>query len=246
VEYDAADVYELSPLNQEFISLYFPHQDWEKNFGNFTQDIRPLTEDITRWDFTVATNSSDDKVTLSWSLPENLEPALTILLMNKENGEQINMRNCNEYSYSIKQALKKSTEEELVFSPNPADFSERLAKETSNLNHFTITVTERVTDIEEETKIPEVYYLNQNYPNPFNPSTMIEYGLTEAGDVSLKIYNILGQEIRNLLYASQAAGTYTIEWDGRDNNGVVAASGIYFYKISVNNFHQIKKLILLR
>jgi len=66
--------------------------DWKKYSGNFTQDIRPLTCDPTVWDLVVATNSEDDKVTLSWTIPEEVDTDLDIVLKSSENGEEINMR----------------------------------------------------------------------------------------------------------------------------------------------------------
>jgi len=95
-------------------------------------------------------------------------------------------------------------------------------------------------------RVPEKFTLKQNYPNPFNSETTIEYGLPITSEVSLKIFNILGQEVRKLAYVSQKAGSYRVVWDGRDNQGQEVASGIYFYGISANKFNKIQKMIMLR
>ena len=78
-----------------------------------------------------------------------------------------------------------------------------------------------VTDIDDEGADPLVsgFNLYQNYPNPFNPSTSIEYQLAEAGETSLKIYNINGQEIATLVQEYQTPGRYTVQWDGSDKSG---------------------------
>ncbi len=85
------------------------------------------------------------------------------------------------------------------------------------------------------------YKLNQNYPNPFNPSTTITYNLPKSGFVELKIYNSLGEEIATLVKKEMEAGNYKAAWNAKD-----FPSGIYLYKISVNNYSEVKKMILLK
>ncbi|MCL5019305.1 MAG: T9SS type A sorting domain-containing protein [Patescibacteria group bacterium] len=104
-------------------------------------------------------------------------------------------------------------------------------------------------DIEEERgnlTVPSEYFLSQNYPNPFNPATTIEYKLLKESAIDLTIYNIIGQEIRKLVNMVQNAGVHTVVWDGRDNRGSAVTSGIYLYKIDVDNFSDTRKLVLLR
>jgi len=85
------------------------------------------------------------------------------------------------------------------------------------------------------------FKLNQNYPNPFNPSTYINYQTSEAGYVTVSVYNTLGQEVAGLVNGFQPAGNYKVRFDG-DN----LASGIYFYKLEVNKISVVRKMILLR
>ena len=94
---------------------------------------------------------------------------------------------------------------------------------------------------------PTEFALHQNYPNPFNPQTNIPYDLAESGDVVLRIYNLLGQEVRTLVRDRQQAGRYTIQWSGMDDRGVSISSGIYFYQVSVaGKFQDAKRLMLLK
>ena len=79
--------------------------------------------------------------------------------------------------------------------------------------------------------IPVDSYLGKVYPNPFNPSTTLQYGLKEAGQVKISVFNARGQLIRTLVNESKAAGTYQIVWDGKDNNGHIASSGNYFFRM---------------
>lgn len=95
-------------------------------------------------------------------------------------------------------------------------------------------------------KIPMTFDLRQNYPNPFNADTHIDYQLQSASEVVIEIYNTLGQEIRTLVNEDKAAGYYTVQWDGRDNNGDLVVSGIYFYQIKTRDFVAIKKLVVLK
>lgn len=94
--------------------------------------------------------------------------------------------------------------------------------------------------------VPTEFALQQNYPNPFNPETQISYDLPDAVDVSLKIYNLRGQEVKTLVNENQPAGTHTILWDGTNNFGAKVASGIYMYVIKAGEFVQTKRMTLLK
>ncbi|MGB7060931.1 MAG: T9SS type A sorting domain-containing protein [Candidatus Zixiibacteriota bacterium] len=96
------------------------------------------------------------------------------------------------------------------------------------------------------TNIPQTYQLFQNYPNPFNPETQIKYDLPVSGNVTLSVYNVLGQRVRVLADGFQEAGHKSVIWDGKDNQGREAASGIYFYKIKAENYQKTKKMVLLK
>ena len=94
---------------------------------------------------------------------------------------------------------------------------------------------------------PEDYQLAQNYPNPFNPETTIDFTLPIRKAISLKIYNTLGQEVRTLINNQEyLEGSHSMKWDGKDNNGIPVASGIYVYKLIYGNFTQSKKMTLVR
>jgi hypothetical protein len=99
----------------------------------------------------------------------------------------------------------------------------------------------KLTKNSEEVVIPKENKLFENYPNPFNPTTQIKYSVKENGFVNLKVYDVLGNEVSSLVNEEKQAGSYTVTFDaGR------LASGIYFYTISANNFHQTKKMLLIK
>ena len=94
---------------------------------------------------------------------------------------------------------------------------------------------------------PREFALRQNFPNPFNPDTTIKYDLSESADVTLQIYNVLGQVVRTLVGSeAQNAGRYQIRWNGMDDRGVPVSSGVYFYQISAGKFQDVRKLMLLK
>jgi hypothetical protein len=94
--------------------------------------------------------------------------------------------------------------------------------------------------------VPQDYALSQNYPNPFNPSTTISYRLPMAGQVEIKIYNVKGQLVRTLIGENQTAGQHSVQWDGCDNQGRKATSGIYLYQLKTENWSDAKKMVLMR
>jgi hypothetical protein len=89
--------------------------------------------------------------------------------------------------------------------------------------------------------IPKFYKVSQNYPNPFNPSTIIMYDLPEGGMVSIKIYDMLGREVRTLVNEYKNAGSYNVEFNASN-----LPSGTYFYCLQAGSFAETKKLVLLR
>ncbi|MDZ7313673.1 MAG: right-handed parallel beta-helix repeat-containing protein [candidate division KSB1 bacterium] len=90
------------------------------------------------------------------------------------------------------------------------------------------------------------YQLAQNYPNPFNPNTTIRFALPEAGNVTLAIYNIYGQLVRQLVSGEMKAGWHSVVWDAKDDHGVRVASGVYLYVLKAGEFVAQRKLVLMK
>ncbi len=113
------------------------------------------------------------------------------------------------------------------------------SKKLYNSNFDTLSV---VSVEESETEnIPQAFILNQNYPNPFNPSTIISWQSPVGSHQTLKIYDVLGNEVATLVNEYKPAGSYEVEWDASKYS-----SGVYFYKLQVGSFSEIKKMMLLR
>ena len=100
-----------------------------------------------------------------------------------------------------------------------------------------------ITGVDDENNIKGVEYfqLQQNYPNPFNPSTMITYSIPQRSTVSLKVFDVLGNEVATLVDEISSPGEFYIEFAGNE-----LTSGIYFYKLIAGNFVETKKMILIR
>jgi len=101
-----------------------------------------------------------------------------------------------------------------------------------------------ITDVEKgKPTLPQTIVLEQNYPNPFSTSTEIPYKLSKPQDISVKIFDILGREVRTFKKGLQGTGTYGITWDGKDNFGRKVTAGVYFYQLKTQDGIQVKKMI---
>jgi hypothetical protein len=99
-----------------------------------------------------------------------------------------------------------------------------------------------ITDVRQvKSNIPDRYKLSQNYPNPFNPATNIEFSLPKSSNGTLKVFNILGQEIATLVNENKNAGTYKVDFDASK-----LTSGIYIYRLDAGSFTSERKMILMK
>jgi len=89
-------------------------------------------------------------------------------------------------------------------------------------------------------------FLLANYPNPFNPTTAISFSLPSAGEVRLEVFNVMGQKVATLTDGTLEAGSHTVTWDSRDHTGHNVSSGVYFYRLTTDNFVDTKKMLLLK
>jgi len=107
--------------------------------------------------------------------------------------------------------------------------------------NFVVHVTDNPTNLNNNTIQPEEFVLGQNYPNPFNPGTVINYRLSVTSKVSLKVYDILGNEIKTLVNEEKPAGTFEITFNASE-----LTSGIYFYRLVAGNIVATKKMVLIK
>ena len=180
----------------------------------------------------------------------------------------IDMDGVQNYNYFVKTINLTSSEK--TFTLKFSDFNQRFGNQISfdpskikyigfildrnmnpdvpvaNFEVKDIAFLNSLTGVHNNSTSPVNYNLSQNYPNPFNPSTTIKYALPNASNVVLRIYDIMGREIRTLVNEEKNAGTYSALWDGRNNNGTTVSSGIYLYKINAGSYVETKKMILVK
>jgi len=122
----------------------------------------------------------------------------------------------------------------------PAKYTEWMAQRDVEYNqiHTVLTIG---TDVREIGGLPVGYQLEQNYPNPFNPTTVINFTIPKAGNVTLKVYNALGQEVATLVNEYKNASNYQVSFDASN-----LSSGIYFYTLTTDNFTQSRKMMLVK
>jgi hypothetical protein len=129
---------------------------------------------------------------------------------------------------------------------DPTDIAIQTSQVSTDSNYSRRVSIEKVTG-----KIyPSTYRLEQNYPNPFNNQTMIEYDVPDVegrfARVSIQIFNLLGERVRTLFKTEHEAGKYRVTWDGKDDNGIPVASGVYYYRMVSGKFIAAKKMMLVK
>jgi hypothetical protein len=215
-DWDKRD-YPEPPKIGDFISLYFPHGDWESQCKNFTSDFRPEIEDGQIWDLVIETNQINLPIKIEWL--KNIESDLKFTLHDKKRHQTIDMTSCSEYSYSL------------------------MPGENSSLFQI-LAGNQRFVDArmeELQAQLPQNFSLQQNYPNPFNTSTNISFDLPTASAIRLILFNRLGKEIKTMLEGKYKAGHYEIVFNASD-----LASGLYLYKFETGSFRAVKKLLILK
>jgi hypothetical protein len=135
---------------------------------------------------------------------------------------------------------KKKTLSETIKARKPADVFEHIKFVNNDIRK--IFGASGIGSVKERDNfIPEEYSLSQNYPNPFNPVTHLEFGISKLGFVSLKVFDIIGREVKILINEIKPAGSYKVEFDGSN-----FASGVYFYRLEASDFVQTKRMVLIK
>lgn len=179
--------------------------------------------------------------TLSWALPAQPKSSLTYTLEFADNNSFSNSKVVNDIkqnSYTVTGLKDNSTYYWRVKS-NAGNTSSNYSEVAK------FSTIAKVTAVEEN-QIPTEFALEQNYPNPFNPSTVIKYSLPKNSFVTVKIYDMLGREIKTLVSKENAAGNYSVEWNGDDNFGNKVSTGAYIYRITAGDFVAVKKMLLIK
>ncbi|MFA7421322.1 MAG: FlgD immunoglobulin-like domain containing protein [Melioribacteraceae bacterium] len=188
------------------------------------------------------TELKSSAATLSWFTPAQSKAKLSYTVEYSENSNFANAKiasGLSEPQLNISGLKENTTYYWRAKSVDPqgssSKFSEVALFRTSG----------KVTGVEEQ-EIPAQFELAQNYPNPFNPTTLISYALPQNSFVTLKVYDMLGREIKTLVSKEVAAGSYSVNWNGDDNFGNKVSTGAYVYRITAGDFVSVKKMLLIK
>lgn len=219
--WDESDLPE-PPVIDRFVSVYFPHPEWQHRAKRFCTDFRPAFSQGETWKFEVTTNVRD-RVDLTFDGTSEVPTEFEIWLVDDLLGIRQDLRKNKRYSVA-----------------GVADHAKRLK-----------LVIGRSEFVDENggaaSNLPAIFELAQNFPNPFNPATTIGFGLPEAETVSLTIFNIRGDKVTTLLDEERKeAGYHTEVWNGRNSKDQPVASGIYVYQLRAGNLISVKKMALLK
>ncbi len=135
---------------------------------------------------------------------------------------------------------------DLTVPPALPQITATTADYMSNTSAFSIPMGTGIKPGASTGDLPRYYHLSQNYPNPFNPVTTLKYELARAGEVWLAVYDRTGRRVRSLVDGQQPAGVYRISWNGRDDNGVPVAAGLYICQMRAGTLQQCIKLVLVK
>jgi len=217
-EYDKLDFKKpRSPGNIPVV--YFHRPNWDKGYGLYSTDMRPEFEEIQIWDFKVKSELRE-LTKLSFAGINEIPDQMEIYLVDDDRAKSVNLRENEVYEYN---PVKDITEFKI------------LVGKSGHINSILSSI------------LPTEFELGNNFPNPFNPTTTFQVSIPQPSEIKLAIYNILGEEIKILYQESVEAGKHWYQWDGKDEQGFVVPSGIYFYNLTGNNGINIsKKMILMK
>ena len=208
----------------DYVSVFFPHADWGQHAYVYCADVRPEIKNGEVWEFAARSNIQDEiRLTFEGlsSVPEEYE----VWLVDAASRASKNLRSAPAYSFASRHDEKAKLFQLIV---GRRDFVE--------------------AELAARQAIPKTHELAQNFPNPFNPLTTIRFGLpSPAAKVTLKVFDMLGQEIVTLVDEEKFdAGYHTVLWDGRNQAGRRVASGVYIYRLQTGSTTLTKKMAMVK
>jgi hypothetical protein len=196
----------------EIPGVFFRRPEWDPPNGVFATDIRPDIDVIESWSMDVRATVWQP-AQLSFSGVGAVPSRFCVVLIDNDRTRSADLRSDPVYR----------------FTPG------------APVSHFRVVVgKEDAVRAALDNLLPKEFVLENNFPNPFNPSTTIRYGLPRKSQVSLTVYNTLGQQVSQLVSGEQEAGYHEVRFDA---SGL--SSGVYFYRLSTSSFVETKKLLLL-
>ena len=240
---------------------------WKKNdilvSNNFEYEFISSSFDPGTYIITVDVSDNQDVVSLSWEIDIVVSVELSSFQaqFDRFKGVEISWstsREIDNLGYNILRSLTRGGDftklnNELILSNENGEYQFPDLHVEVGKSYFYILedvdirgVKTQHGPISIDINAPRNYELSQNYPNPFNPETKIRFQIPEPGLVVIKIYNLLGSEVKTLVEEDKNAGFHVLTWDATDNYGSKVSSGIYYYRITAGKFNSTKKMILMK
>jgi hypothetical protein len=188
-----------------------------------SSDIRSLDEQNGVWSVSISSASDPGPVQFSAAVDGSIAPEISVAVLDIQS---------------------RKIYKDILVNPFTIDERLNLAYELKFVAGDPAYVESMLLNI--LSQIPSEFALGQNYPNPFNPITRLDYLLPRRSDVSIRVYNMLGQEIITLLEQEQSYGKYSVLWNGLDRSGKQVASGVYFTELKAGSIRKTKKMLLLK
>ena len=203
--------------------------------------IRIIAEDTTVHNITLDEKKEYALVTIH--LITNNEQPISDALVRLENPEQLYEQNVSSETVIFEAVLYGI----YTLSVKHQDYHDFFLPELAiNEEQIIIDVELETLNVLDLVDVPSETALIANYPNPFNPSTNIMFHLASASNISIDIYNIKGQRVRNLVNEYYLAGKHQKIWDGKDNQGREASNGVYFYQMKADDYTALRKMVLIK
>ena len=201
-------------------AVEFKRPQWDANFSTFATDIRPEFEESESWEFD-ARAISRQPAQLTFAGIKEIPYHFEVYLLDESRAQSVNLREDSLYHFTPVAELMK----------------------------FKVVVgrKEKVQEQLNSLALPKEFALGPNYPNPFNPTTTVPVAVPVASEIKLKIYNLLGAEVKTIYDGAIEAGRYWFNWDGRNELGNNVATGVYLYRFITSKGVSLSgKMILIR
>jgi hypothetical protein len=206
---DRYDYHKPRPF-AEIPAIYFDRPEWDRYCSTFASDIRAPFSKLGVWELTISTaGPKEGSVEMDFSGMENIPKEFGVYLIDEGGASFRNLR-------------QEGT-------------SYKFVPVASTVRFKLLVGTKEALDQEVAKVLPSTFALEQNYPNPFNPSTTIPVSVPRAADVTLKVYNIIGEEVATVYSGMLEPGKHRFIWEGRNNSGSPVASGVYFVRLTTHS-----------
>jgi hypothetical protein len=243
--------------NERLSDFFNSHVGWpqQNKMGDYFDMVSDSNGASLAW---AATFNSEQDVYYSY-ITTGIVPVELLSFSSSTKGNTVNLSwvtatELNNHGFEIERSSDKINWRTIGFKegkgttsePQRYTYSDKLLDRVSSILYYRLKQTDfngsfEYSDIIDVEIAPSVFSLSQNYPNPFNPSTQIKYSIPQLSKVVIKVFDILGNEVKTLINEEQPAGKYQVKFDA-----LKLTSGVYFYKLQAGSFIETKKMILMK